>query len=103
MGRAYCIASVKTSYRYGRICRGRFETRPYIIDIQSKLLPPPQADTLTSAAMNYTIAAESFDSLESSWQDLKRRLKWDIPFMLPRWLRVWWQAVGAASEFYLGS
>jgi CelD/BcsL family acetyltransferase involved in cellulose biosynthesis len=53
--------------------------------------------------MNYTIAAESFDSLESSWEDLKQRLKWDIPFMLPGWLRVWWQAFGAASELYLRS
>ena len=53
--------------------------------------------------MNYTIAAETFDSLESSWNDLKQRLKWDIPFMLPGWLRVWWQAFGAGSELYLRS
>ncbi|OGO00924.1 MAG: hypothetical protein A2Y59_06585 [Chloroflexi bacterium RBG_13_52_14] len=53
--------------------------------------------------MNYTIAAESFDSLESLWRDLKQRLKWDIPFMLPGWLRVWWQAFGAGSELHLRS
>jgi CelD/BcsL family acetyltransferase involved in cellulose biosynthesis len=53
--------------------------------------------------MNYTVSAESFDSLESSWGDLKQRLKWDIPFMLPGWLRVWWQAFGAGSELYLRS
>jgi CelD/BcsL family acetyltransferase involved in cellulose biosynthesis len=53
--------------------------------------------------MSYTISAESFDSLESSWQDLKQRLRWDIPFMLPGWLRVWWQAFGAGSELHLRS
>lgn len=76
---------------------------PYTVNSRLKLIPPCQADTLTLTAMNYAIAAESFESLESSWEDLKQRLKWDIPFMLPGWLRVWWQAFAAGSELYLRS
>jgi len=64
------------------------------------LIPPTQADTLT-LDMSYTYAPQSFDSLESSWNDLRHRLKWSSAFLLPRWLKVWWQAFGGGSESYL--
>jgi CelD/BcsL family acetyltransferase involved in cellulose biosynthesis len=51
--------------------------------------------------MSYTYAPLSFDSLESSWKDLQRRLNWDSVFVLPRWLKVWWQVFGEGSKLYL--
>jgi CelD/BcsL family acetyltransferase involved in cellulose biosynthesis len=51
--------------------------------------------------MSYTVIPQSFDSLESSWNDLRPRLNWDSVFVLPRWLRVWWQAFGGGSSLYL--
>jgi len=51
--------------------------------------------------MKYTFAPQSFDSLASSWTDLSHKLNWDSVFVLPRWLKVWWQAFGGDFELYL--
>jgi CelD/BcsL family acetyltransferase involved in cellulose biosynthesis len=51
--------------------------------------------------MSYTYDPLSFDSLESSLIDLSHKLKWDSVFVLPRWLKVWWQASGEDSKLYL--
>ena len=65
-----------------------------------KLIPPTQADTL-NLYMSYTYSPQSFDSLESSWNDLRQRLGWNSVFVLPRWLKVWWQAFADDSKLYL--
>ena len=51
--------------------------------------------------MSYMFAPQSFDSLASSWTDLRHRLNWSSTFLLPRWLKVWWQVFGEDSESYL--
>ncbi|MCJ7510397.1 MAG: GNAT family N-acetyltransferase [Dehalococcoidia bacterium] len=51
--------------------------------------------------MSPSVTLESFDGLVSSWPDLRRRLRWDSVFVLPQWLRVWWQEFGAGVEPYL--
>jgi CelD/BcsL family acetyltransferase involved in cellulose biosynthesis len=51
--------------------------------------------------MSYTYAPQSFDSLESSWNDLRQQLKWDSIFVLPQWLKVWWQTFGGDEKLYL--
>jgi len=51
--------------------------------------------------MSYTISPQSFDSLESLCNELRHKLNWDSVFVLPRWLKVWWQAFGGGSESYL--
>ncbi len=51
--------------------------------------------------MSYIVTPQSFDSLASSWNDLRQRLKWDSVFVLPRWLKVWWQAFGQGAQTYL--
>ena len=53
--------------------------------------------------MNYTITQESFDSLASCWADQSHRLRWSSVFVLPAWLKVWWQEFGAGAEPYLGA
>ncbi|MFC2056841.1 GNAT family N-acetyltransferase [Chloroflexota bacterium] len=53
--------------------------------------------------MSYTITQESFDSLASCWGDPSHRLKWNSIFVLPAWLKVWWQVFGTEAELYLGT
>jgi CelD/BcsL family acetyltransferase involved in cellulose biosynthesis len=68
--------------------------------MQGKLIPPTQADTL-NLDMSYTYAPLSFDSLTSSWNDLQHHLNWSSVFVLPQWLKVWWQEFGGGSKLYL--
>ncbi len=53
--------------------------------------------------MNYTITKESFDSLASCWTDPSHHLKWNSIFVLPAWLKVWWQEFGAEAELHLSA
>ena len=53
--------------------------------------------------MSYTITQESFDSLASCWANPSHRLRWSSPFVLPAWLKSWWQVFGAGGELYLGA
>jgi CelD/BcsL family acetyltransferase involved in cellulose biosynthesis len=51
--------------------------------------------------MNYTLTVESLDGVTSSWDKLRHCLKWSSIFILPAWLKVWWEAFGRDSELYL--
>ena len=51
--------------------------------------------------MSYTLAAESLDDITSSWDNLRHCLKWGSVFVLPAWLKVWWEAFGREGELYL--
>jgi len=53
--------------------------------------------------MSYVLTVESFDSLASYWANLSHSLRWNSPFVLPLWLKVWWQEFGAEAELYLSS
>ena len=53
--------------------------------------------------MDCTITQESFDSLASFWMDPSLRLRWSSVFILPAWLKVWWQKLGPEAEPYLGA
>ena len=53
--------------------------------------------------MNYIITQESFASLASCWADPSHRLRWNSIFVLPAWLKVWWQEFGAGAELYLSA
>ncbi len=53
--------------------------------------------------MNYIITQESFDSLASCWADPSHRLRWNSIFVLPAWLKVWWQEFGSGAELYLSA
>ncbi|MBA7640755.1 hypothetical protein ES703_48426 [subsurface metagenome] len=48
-----------------------------------------------------TITEESFASLTSYWTEAKHNLRWNSVFVLPGWLRVWWQTFGSGAELYL--
>jgi len=51
--------------------------------------------------MSYVLTVESFDSLAAYWANPGNRLKWSSIFVLPTWLKVWWQAFGSGAELYL--
>ena len=51
--------------------------------------------------MGYTITQESFDSLARFWSDSDHRLNWNSVFILPAWLKIWWQELGSENELYL--
>jgi len=53
--------------------------------------------------MSYVLTAESFDSLASYQANLSHSLRWNSPFVLPLWLKVWWQEFGTEAEWYLNS
>jgi len=48
-----------------------------------------------------TITEESFASLASYWTEAKYNLRWNLVFVLPGWLQVWWQTFGSGAELYL--
>jgi CelD/BcsL family acetyltransferase involved in cellulose biosynthesis len=51
--------------------------------------------------MSYTLTVESLDGIISSWDRLRRCLKWGSVFVLPAWLKVWWDVFGGENELYL--
>jgi len=51
--------------------------------------------------MSYTLTVESLDDITSSWDNLRHCLKWRSIFVLPAWLKVWWEAFGGEGEPYL--
>jgi len=53
--------------------------------------------------MSYTITQESFDSLASCWANPSYRLRWNSVFVLPAWLKTWWQEFAPGAELYLGA
>jgi len=53
--------------------------------------------------MSYVLTVENFDSLASYRANLSHSLRWNLPFVLPLWLKVWWQEFGAEAELYLST
>jgi len=51
--------------------------------------------------MSYTLTVESLDGVTSSWDKLRHCLKWSSIFVLPAWLKAWWEAFGGEGEPYL--
>ena len=51
--------------------------------------------------MSYVVTRESFDSLAACWANPSCSLKWNSLFILPAWLKAWWQELGAGVELHL--
>lgn len=49
-----------------------------------------------------TVTRESFESLSTLYKSATN-LNWNCPFVLPDWMRTWWQHFGGSSELYLTS
>jgi len=48
-----------------------------------------------------TTTEESFASLDSYCSEARYNLRWSSVFVLPGWLKVWWQSFGNGAELYL--
>lgn len=68
---------------------------------RAKLIQPEQGDRLVPAGMSYSLTEQSFDSLSSSWTDLRHCLAWGSVFVLPPWLEAWWHELGTGAEKHL--
>jgi CelD/BcsL family acetyltransferase involved in cellulose biosynthesis len=44
---------------------------------------------------------ESFENLYAYWRDSNLPLRWNCFFVLPPWLKVWWQIFGAENKMHL--
>ena len=60
-------------------------------------------NSLRAVNKRYNITEETFESISSYWLDPQYPLKWDCLFVLPHWLKVWWQEFGADSSLFLHS
>src|SRR4030042_3761455 len=50
---------------------------------------------------DYNVTPESFDSIARTWRDPQSPLNWDCLFVLPPWLKVWWQEFGSDAGLHL--
>ena len=51
----------------------------------------------------YTVNQETIESVTELWHDRAIRLKWDCLFVLPGWLKAWWQNFGKGQTPYICS
>jgi CelD/BcsL family acetyltransferase involved in cellulose biosynthesis len=58
---------------------------------------------LTTLNTDYTVTEETFDTITSYWLDSRCSLNWDCLFVLPGWLKVWWDKFGSGQVPYLCS
>jgi len=50
-----------------------------------------------------TLTKESFESLSALYSNPGSFLNWNLVFILPSWLKVWWQHFGSGAELYIKS
>ena len=48
-----------------------------------------------------SVTSETFDTLTDYWFASTGNLYWNSPFILPAWLKVWWQNFGVDNELHL--
>jgi CelD/BcsL family acetyltransferase involved in cellulose biosynthesis len=48
-----------------------------------------------------SITSETFETLTDYWSASTGNLYWSSPFVLPAWLKVWWQHFGTGNELHL--
>jgi CelD/BcsL family acetyltransferase involved in cellulose biosynthesis len=53
--------------------------------------------------LRYHITEETFESIASYWVDSVYPLRWDCLFVLPGWLKTWWEVFGEGSGLFLHS
>jgi CelD/BcsL family acetyltransferase involved in cellulose biosynthesis len=59
--------------------------------------------TLGTLSKSYTVTLETFESLQSYWRNPEYPLNWECLFVVPAWLKVWWQTFGTGWEPHLCS
>jgi len=49
----------------------------------------------------FTVTTETFDSITGYWQDPQQNLDWGCLFVVPGWLKVWWNNFAGNQTAYL--
>lgn len=49
---------------------------------------------METSSKHYTVTQETFESLQTYWRSPQYPLSWECLFVVPAWLKVWWQAFG---------
>ena len=62
-----------------------------------------RCDSACYTSIMPSVTSETFDTLTDYWSASTGNLYWSSPFILPAWLRVWWQNFGAGNELHLVS
>jgi len=57
----------------------------------------------TTLNADYALTEETLDSIASYWLDSRLSLNWECLFVLPAWLKVWWNEFGSGRRPYLWS
>ena len=50
---------------------------------------------------SYTVESESWDGVFAHWQQTDGFLRWNCLFVLPVWLKTWWDSFGRSDALYL--
>ena len=50
---------------------------------------------------SYTVESETLESIFAHWQRTDSLLRWNCLFVLPVWLKPWWDNFGSSSALYL--
>ena len=50
---------------------------------------------------SYTVESEDLDNVFAHWQQAENFLPWDCLFVLPVWLKTWWENFGGNAALYL--
>ncbi len=59
--------------------------------------------TLAKASGPYTVVEETLETISSRYLETVDRLEWASPFVLPGWMKAWWNTFSPASELRLFS
>jgi CelD/BcsL family acetyltransferase involved in cellulose biosynthesis len=51
--------------------------------------------------MSYLVKEDNLDNLDSYWRDTNQNLVWPCIFVLPPWLKAWWEVFGEGRQIYL--
>lgn len=51
--------------------------------------------------MGYIVTTESLDSMEELWKSSGNNLEWPSVFVIPPWLKSWWQVFQPGNEMYV--
>ena len=60
-------------------------------------------EMLMALNKKYAVTTETFDTITAYWSDPDHKLGWDCLFIVPGWLKVWWQTFGTGWEPHLCS
>jgi CelD/BcsL family acetyltransferase involved in cellulose biosynthesis len=66
-----------------------------------KAFEPRTAEPVNAYEKPYTVESENFETVFAYWQRADNVLPWNCLFVLPVWLKTWWENFGRNATLYL--